>query len=123
MTTPLNPNTHRPKELLQTVMSLACAAPKEVTLSVTISGGLPYSFSSAVNEMATSLSEGSADPTYVDTVTAKMAVLNAATATVRFSNFFSLLLLLVSLLSIFLLRLFLFSRLFAFAFTLAWRDA
>jgi acid phosphatase family membrane protein YuiD len=47
-----------PKALLQTVMSLACAAPKEVKLSVTMSGGMPYSFSSAVKEAAKALAEG-----------------------------------------------------------------
>jgi hypothetical protein len=48
----------KPKELLQTIMSVSCASPKEVKLSVTMSGGMPYSFSAAVKEAAKALAEG-----------------------------------------------------------------
>eukprot|EP00729_Bicosta_minor_P006322 gene6322-35437_t len=71
----------KPKELLQTTMSLACAAPKEITLSVTIGGGLGYSFSNSIKEIAKSVSEGSVDQEYLDQVTARMAVLDAVSAT------------------------------------------
>jgi hypothetical protein len=54
---------------------------KEVKLSVTISGGLAYSFSNSIEEISKSISEGTADQGYLDQVTSKMAVLDAMSAT------------------------------------------
>ena len=52
-----------------------------MTITVTISGGLGYTFSNSIEEIAKSVSEGSADQEYLDKVTGKMAVLNAVAAT------------------------------------------
>ena len=65
----------------QTTKHTQGAAPKEITLSVTIGGGLGYSFSNSIKEIAKSVSEGSVDQEYLDQVTARMAVLDAVSAT------------------------------------------
>ena len=50
-----------PKALLQTAVGLGCSAPKQVKITVTMSGGLAYSFGDAVQEAASSLSDGDSD--------------------------------------------------------------